>query len=315
MPHFPPNNFFFGNPVPNFTVSNDRVLDNLRVRQPNTMMVPPATQVLIDPNSPSSLPTGDPPVWVGPLVGNNDPATNASLRSGVAQAGALVYSTTPIMNPLGPPAPVTGESDAAKVVDGCFDNRNHLYFSDGKNWIPLANCLENDGSCVGPQYAEAYSVYHNTDALVQGDWTIVALEDDDDTSSCFTVNEDNYAVVDERNRIVYTGAKEIVVKVTASASWRLTNGAQTDAVQAFLGIGLNELPTGAPASSRRQTGELSNENSIGSPPHSNPYPRNVTVSGIVTLSTDDYLDVRVQNSGSVDAIIFEYLNFSVVKLS
>ena len=26
-------------------------------------------------------------------------------------------------------------------VDKCFDNRNHLYFSDGDQWIPLANCL------------------------------------------------------------------------------------------------------------------------------------------------------------------------------
>ena len=26
-------------------------------------------------------------------------------------------------------------------IDRCFDNRNHLYFSDGDQWIPLANCL------------------------------------------------------------------------------------------------------------------------------------------------------------------------------
>ena len=293
MPHFPPNNFFFGNPIPNFTVSNDRVLDNLRVRQPNTMMVPPATPVLIDPNAPSSL---DNP----PLIGNNDPATNDSLRSGVAQAGALVYSTTPIASSHDPP------------VDGCFDNRNHLYFSDGKNWIPLANCLEDDGKCAGPQYAGAYSVYNNTGTLVQDDWTIVALQEDSDTSSCFNVRLEGDD--DPKNRIVYTGANDIVVKVTASASWRLINNAQ-DAVKASLGIGINALPLGTPPNSLIQIGVLSNEAPIGSPPHSNPYPRNVTVSGIVTLSTDDYLDVRVQNSGSVDAIIFEYLNFSVVKLS
>ena len=31
--------------------------------------------------------------------------------------------------------------------DGCFDGRNHLYFSDGTQWIPLDNCVcedEND---------------------------------------------------------------------------------------------------------------------------------------------------------------------------
>ena len=26
-------------------------------------------------------------------------------------------------------------------IDKCFDNRNHLYFSDGDQWIPLANCM------------------------------------------------------------------------------------------------------------------------------------------------------------------------------
>ena len=46
MPHFPPNNFS----GPNFSVSNDRVLDHLRVRQPNTFKLPPATKGLIDPN-------------------------------------------------------------------------------------------------------------------------------------------------------------------------------------------------------------------------------------------------------------------------
>ena len=123
----PPSVYVIGNPGPNFTVSNDRVLDNLRVRQPNTMMVPPATHVLIDPNAPSSREVP----FVGPLVGNNDPDTNPTLRSGVAQAGALVYCTTPIFNPLGPPlgpgpSGPTGPTGAVDPVDGCFDNRNHL---------------------------------------------------------------------------------------------------------------------------------------------------------------------------------------------
>ena len=111
--------FFFGTPFPNFTVNNDRVLDNLRVRQPNTFKCPPATKDLINPNHDDE--EGK------PLSGDNDPATNATLRSGVAQAGALVYCTTPIVK--------------ADYEDGCFDGRNHLYFSDGNQWIPLANCL------------------------------------------------------------------------------------------------------------------------------------------------------------------------------
>ena len=128
MPHFPSYNFF-GTPVPNFAVNNDRILDNLRVRQPNTFKAPPASKILIDPN-------------VG-MVGDNNPATNDTLRSGVAQAGALVYATEPIINSAGPGNPPT---------DGCFDGRNHLYFSDGDQWIPLSNCLPEpkvDSRCLG----------------------------------------------------------------------------------------------------------------------------------------------------------------------
>ena len=103
---------FFYSPNPSFGVSNDRVLDNLRVRQPNTFKLPPSSN--IDPNFPV------------PSEGNNDPATNSTLRSKVAQAGSLVYSTKAII--------------AHESPTGCFDGRNHLYFSDGDQWIPLANC-------------------------------------------------------------------------------------------------------------------------------------------------------------------------------
>ena len=131
MPHF-------GNIAPNFSVNNDRVLDNLRVRQPNTFKLPPATKNLIDPN----VVNDD-----DKLVGDNNPVTNATLRSGVSQAGSLVYCTTPIINPL--------DDDP---IDGCFDNRNHLYFSDGDQWIPLANCLPSSepssggGDCCGGSF-------------------------------------------------------------------------------------------------------------------------------------------------------------------
>ena len=125
--------FFFGTPFPNFTVNNDRVLDNLRVRQPNTFKCPPATKDLINPN----IPNPDKP---DEQIGSNDPATNPTLRSGVAQAGALVYATEPIINSAGAGNPPT---------DGCFDGRNHLYFSDGNNWIPLANCLPSSTPSSG----------------------------------------------------------------------------------------------------------------------------------------------------------------------
>ena len=118
------SSFFFGTPFPNFTVNNDRVLDNLRVRQPNTFKCPPATKNLINPN----------------IVPNPEhPDANPTLRSGVAQAGALVYATEPILNSAGP---------GAAPVDGCFDGRNHLYFSDGDQWIPLAICLPDEGTLL-----------------------------------------------------------------------------------------------------------------------------------------------------------------------
>ena len=120
----------FGNLEPNFSVSKGRVLDHLRVRQPNTFKLPPAAKNLIDPNVENDE---------GELVGDNNPLTNSTLRSGVAQAGALVYCTTPIVKPLSPELP----------IDGCFDNRNHLYFSDGDQWIPLANCLPSSTPSSG----------------------------------------------------------------------------------------------------------------------------------------------------------------------
>ena len=268
MPHFPPNNFFFGNPVPNFTVSNDRVLDNLRVRQPNTMMVPPATQVLIDPNAPSSL---DNP----PLAGNNDPATNDSLRSGVAQAGALVYSTTPIANPLHPAPP----------VDGCFDNRNHLYFSDGKNWIPLANCLENDGSVVGPQYSQMYYYNDNPQSYNPSSWTKVNLYTTTPSSAGFTNSGGN-------DNITWEGTKPIVAKVVASVSWKMTDNQTNESIAlASVGIGVGGSN---PTAELTQSGALNDdENDTGSPPLGLPYPRNVTVSGLVSLDPGDAVNLQV----------------------
>ena len=312
MPHFPPNNFFFGNPIPNFTVSNDRVLDNLRVRQPNTMMVPPATQVLIDPNAPSSL---DNP----PLAGNNDPATNDSLRSGVAQAGALVYSTTPIASSHDPP------------VDGCFDNRNHLYFSDGKNWIPLANCLENDGACVGPQYAE-YSFYNNdNDTNYLAKWMGgLNLEDGDNyatidcqeinqtvglVSKCFEVTLRHGELGDDPGSdIKYTGAKELPVKVTASASWTLQDP-QSPPSESGANVGMAIFVGDVIQTNMIQEAQLNDDNDdTGSPPISKPFPRNVTVSGFATLTENDTVEVRVVNLSSASAINVLELNLSVNSL-
>ena len=289
MPHFPPNNFFFGNPIPNFTVSNDRVLDNLRVRQPNTMMVPPATQVLIDPNAPSSL---DNP----PLAGNNDPATNDSLRSGVAQAGALVYSTTPIANPLHPAPP----------VDGCFDNRNHLYFSDGKNWIPLANCLEDDGAIVGPQYSQMY--YDGDASYNPSSWTKVNLYTTTPSSAGFTNSGGN-------DNITWEGTKPIVAKVVASVSWKMPDNQTNESIAlASVGIGVGGSN---PTAELTQSGALNDdENDTGSPPLRLPYPRNVTVSGLISLGPGDAVNLQIwkESLESTPQIKILRANLSIVAL-
>ena len=107
-------------PTSNFSLKNDRVLDNLRVRQPNTMKLPPASKSLINPNI---VDPADPTSHIG----SNDPALNPTLRRDVAQAGSIVYATEPIIASVPP--------------SGCYDGRNHLYFSDGAQWIPLSNCL------------------------------------------------------------------------------------------------------------------------------------------------------------------------------
>ena len=196
MPHFG------GNPFngPNFSVNNDRVLDHLRVRQPNTFKLPPATKKLIDPNVENK--------------GDNNPVTNSTLRSGVAQAGALVYCTTPILNPLWPALP----------TDGCFDNRNHLYFSDGDQWIPLANCLpssepSSEGNCCGESLeiegdngGEDYGlkvadsgkrVFFTGTASVACQIILPEISSSDPGSLCYTfINGSDYAGA-QRNIVVY----------------------------------------------------------------------------------------------------------------
>ncbi len=92
------------------STTKDKVWDNLRVE--NTLKLPPNDQ--INPNFPV------------PGMGNNDPVTNVTLRSTLPQAGAIVYCPKPIARGSSP--------------DGCLDGKNHLYFSDGNHWIPLANC-------------------------------------------------------------------------------------------------------------------------------------------------------------------------------
>ena len=335
MPHFPPpppSVYVMGTSVSNFRVSNDQVLDNLRVRQPNTMMVPPATPVLIDPNAPSSTVVP----FVGPLVGNNDPDTNPSLRSGGAQAGALVYCTPPIANPLGPPfvpgpSGPTGPTGAVDPVDGCFDNRNHLYFSDGKNWIPLANCLENDGACVGPQYAE-YSFYNNdNDTNYLAKWMGgLNLEDGDNyatidcqeinqtvglVSKCFEVTLRHGELGDDPGSdIKYTGAKELPVKVTASASWTLQDP-QSPPSESGANVGMAIFVGDVIQTNMIQEAQLNDDNDdTGSPPISKPFPRNVTVSGFATLTENDTVEVRVVNLSSASAINVLELNLSVNSL-
>ena len=122
----------FNNPGTSFSVYKDKTLDNLRVERPTTFKLPPAHPNTIDPNFPHDELK---------LVGNNDPVTNLTLHEHVPREGGRTYCTTPIANPNAPSLP----------TDGCLDGRNHLYFSDGNTWIPLANCpVEPSEGIRGP---------------------------------------------------------------------------------------------------------------------------------------------------------------------
>ena len=131
-----PNNSFYDDPpfktntstwVSNFTVTQDRVLDHVRVRQPNTFKIPHASKNLIDPN-------------VENKDGDNNPVTNSSLRSGVAQAGALVYCTTPIINP--PPGSCEDFSSSSTIR--ASDPQTNDYFG-------ISVAISGDYAIVGAE--------------------------------------------------------------------------------------------------------------------------------------------------------------------
>ncbi len=279
MPHFPSYNFF-GTPVPNFAVNNDRILDNLRVRQPNTFKAPPASKILIDPN-------------VG-MVGDNNPATNDTLRSGVAQAGALVYATEPIINSAGPGNP---------PVDGCFDGRNHLYFSDGDQWIPLANCLPKNGKCAGPQYAEIYMANNNvTTNLTPNVWAVVQGDKEKGLKQgCFAEWP-----VGPATQIQYTGEDDVDVRVSLAVSWLLDVDGGNPKNTCRVGVFLNNKDD--PEDNLIGEGELGRED--------RKFPRNVSLTGLLKLSKNDFLRVKVLNEeGDVQAnpILVTYMTLNVQK--
>ena len=276
MPHFPPNQFphFTG---PNFSVSNDRVLNHLRVQQPNTFKVPPATKNLIDPNVPVD-PAADPIV----LIGDNDPATNSTLRSGVAQAGALVYSTTPII--------------ASETPTGCFDGRNHLYFSDGDQWIPLANCLPSLGDCQGAQYAQVYAVTQSLPMPTQSEWTpmpILTTCPLPICSSCFTNN-----VV--TNQVVYTGTKPIVVQVSLAGSYALPGGSPNTVEIGISKNGLNPTSFFTAATTVNEFGDVF---------------KDATVIGITTLNKGDYLQPQAKNADNTLSLQILRCTLNIIKIS
>jgi len=277
---------FLGQPFPNFSVRNDRVFDNLRVRMPNTFKAPPAGPQLINPNIPD--PAVADPVFPSDFYGSNDPDTNPTLTNGVAQAGALVYSTTPILNSGG-----TGPA-----TDGCFDGRNHLYFSDGSQWIPLANCLPRDAKdlvCDGPQYAEAYDDPTFSPITITDNWQVVPLDNSQLSSNCFEVDV-------KENEITYTGEAPIVAKVVVSASWDLTGNVNNNQTL-FLGVGIGGAD---PADNLIQKGyDLLNK------------PRNVTISGLVSLDGDPKtltVQIKRSSSGGDPDMEFKYLNISVMRV-
>ena len=308
MPHFPPNQFphFTG---PNFSVSNDRVLDHLRVQKPNTFKVPPATKNLIDPNVPVD-PAADPIV----LIGDNDPVTNETLRSGVAQAGALVYSTTPI---------IAGDP----LVDGCFDGRNHLYFSDGDQWIPLANCLprDNEDRYGDPQQGQQWFIASNVDTPCEQKFEVVQRSGqvDEFSSLFFTPGSDPSATPVPDYWIEYTGKEDITAKISVAASWELNPlQTQTDG-GALCQMGVFKESSGgteAAANNLQATGWMDvDAANPGGGLHS------VSLNGYVSLSGKpengtlfgDRLRIKVQNfyagTGNAADMIVQAMNFNVQK--
>ena len=101
---------FFLQDTANFSVQRDHVFDHVQNLQR------------------MGLPMGS---WIDPSLGN-DPAFNPTLRVNVQPKGSLVYCLEPAK---------LSDPDNHENPDGCFDGRNHVYFSDGDQWIPLGNCL------------------------------------------------------------------------------------------------------------------------------------------------------------------------------
>ena len=288
MPHFPPNNFT----GPNFSVSNDRILDHLRVRQANTFKAPPATKILINPNHEDVNGLAD---W-----GDNSPVTNETLRSGVAQAGALVYSTTPIL--------------ASAPPDPCFDGRNHLYFSDGDQWIPLANCLPLPSDEAVLKYGEM-SFTDNEEGTDPGEnpgwWTVHLLTStyggEADlkfglTSRTNGVDDFEYIYeVDAQasfidNYIEYKGTSPIEVRVSVSASWYA--GDEDTAIGVFKeSLGINTL----------QDELYQNMQYLGASPGC----RNVSINGYINLTSGDKIRIKVNVS---QPLYIKNMNINIQKV-
>ncbi len=95
-----------GAPSFNFSVARDHIFDHIQ----NLKRLGLPINTTIDPEQ------------------GNDPDSNPTLQVDVRPQGTIVYALKP--------APV----NSADPEDGCFDGRNHLYFSDGMKWIPLSNC-------------------------------------------------------------------------------------------------------------------------------------------------------------------------------
>jgi len=267
-------------------------LDNLRVRQPNTFKCPPATKDLINPNIDDE--DGN------PLSGSNDPAANPTLRSGVAQAGALVYATEPILK---------------SGTDGCFDGRNHLYFSDGDQWIPLANCLPS--STPSLQYGE-FSISNNTaetDTKEETTWYGVTADEDIDIIRKGLCSSEFELTSGSQPALEYTGEKERLVKITASMTWTgsYTESDDDEISDARAIISVGNSPAGGTSGNLANTEQKASLD--GHDRHN--MPRNVTCSGLAILNKGHKINVKVNKVIAEDdatSILVSFLNLSVVTL-
>jgi hypothetical protein len=201
--------------------------------------------------------------------------------------------------------------------DPCFDGRNHLYFSDGDQWIPLANCLPLPSDETVLKYGEM-SFTNNEEATEDAGgavWSTVHLltstyggEADlkfgltsrnngvDDFEYIYEVDA-QAAFID--NYIEYKGTSPIEVRVSVSASWYADN-------EDNVSIAVFKNTEATPKNEVYQTGQYLQD--------ANPAEcRNVSINGYINLISGDKIRIKVINDDQNDVLV-KNMNINIQKV-